>query len=380
MARSDKTHEFVDTNPEIMVETLTALYEDITGMPVLPASPISLFIAWIADAVVQIMAMINHAANQNIPSRAVGKNLDALGELYFDKARPQAKPATVTMRFVISEAQESAVLIPKGTRVAVKSGEVQFATEADMYVEIGTTTATVSAVCLQNGEIANGYLPGQITDIIDPFPYYASCSNITTSDGGADAATDEEYYMLLIESQDAYSTAGAIGAYEYWAKSVNVNIEDVRVTSPNPGEVKLYVLMNDGTKASEEIKTAVQAACSADKVRPLTDHVEVVDPTEILYNINLVYYLKKDSANSAAEIEAGVEAAINNYVIWQSAKLGRDINPSALISEIMKVDGVKRVEVTEPSFTVVADGSGGTTPSVAKAQTITANNGGYEDD
>lgn len=380
MSRLSPPHEFVNTDPEAIEISLTSLYEEITGDTVLPSSPIRLFISWVTDALAQILAMVNYAANQNIPSQAVGINLDALGELYFGKKRPQAVPATVTIRFTISAAQTSAVLIPKGTRIAVSNDDIVFATEADAYVPIGATTATVHAICQTAGENGNGYLPGQVNELVDPFPYYLSCTNTTTSDGGADAATDDEYYALMVASQDAYSTAGAIGSYKYWAKSVSTNIADVVVTSPTAGEVKLYVLMNDGTIASSEVKTAVLAACNADEVRPLTDHVEVLDPTLASYNINLTYYLSRTATQSAAEIQAAVTAAVDRYKAWQAGKLGRDINPSTLIGMLMEVPGVKRVNLTAPVFTVLSDGSDNTTPALASAGTQTVTNGGYEDE
>lgn len=380
MNRLSPPHEFVNTDPEAIEIALTSLYEEVTGDTVLPSSPVRLFISWVTDALAQILAMINHAANQNIPSQAVGENLDALGELYFGKKRPQATPASVTIQFTISEAQTSAVLIPKGTRIAVSNDDIVFATEADAYVPIGDTAVTVHAVCQTAGEAGNGYLPGQVNELVDPFPYFLSCTNVTTSDGGGDAATDDEYYALMVASQDAYSTAGAIGSYKYWAKSVSTNIADVVVTSPTAGEVKLYVLMNDGTIASSEVKTAVLAACNADEVRPLTDHVEVLDPTLASYNINLTYYLSRTATQSAAEIQAAVGLAVERYKAWQSSRLGRDINPSTLIGMLMEVDGVKRVNLTAPVFTVLSDGSDNTTPALASAGTETVTNGGYEDE
>lgn len=380
MNRQSPAHEFVNTDPELIEAALISLYEGITADTVFPSSPVRLFISWVTDAMAQILAMINHAANQNIPSQAVGKNLDALGELYFGKKRPQAKPASVTIRFTISAAQTSSVLIPKGTRIAVSNDDIVFATEADAYVAIGATTVNVHALCQTPGERGNGYLPGQVNELVDPFPYYLKCTNTTTSDGGADAATDDEYYALMVASQDAYSTAGAIGSYKYWAKSVNTNIADVIVTSPSPGQVKLYVLMNDGSIATSEVKTAVLAACNADEVRPLTDHVEVLDPAKTQYNITLTYYINRRATQSAAEIEAAVTAAIERYKAWQAGKLGRDINPSTLISMLMELEGIKRVQLTAPVFTALSDGSDNSTPALAVAQTVTVTNGGYEDE
>ena len=380
MSRLSQPHEFVNTDPEAIEAALISVYESITEDSVTPSSPIRLFVSWLTDVLAQILAMVNHAANQNIPSQAVGENLDALGELYFGKARPAATRAGVTMRFTISAPQASLVLVPKGTRVAVPSDNIIFETEADAYVAIGATTVDVHAVCQTAGKSGNAYLPGQIFELVDPFPYFLSCSNTTTSDGGSDAATDDEYYDLMLASQDAYSTAGAIGTYKYWAASVNTDIADVVVNTPNPGEVKLYVMMNDGTAAGAEVKADVLAACNADNVRPLTDQVAVLDPLPASYNIELTYYISSLSTQTSANIQAAVAAAVDRYKAWQSGKLGRDINPSTLIGMLMQVEGVKRVTLAAPTYTVLSDGSDNTTPQLATVGTVTLTNGGVEDE
>ena len=149
--------------------------------------------------------------------------------------------------------------------------------------------------------------------------------------------------------------------------------------SPVAGTVDLYVLMDDGTIAQTEVKNAVLAACSADTVRPLTDLVSVKDPETVEYDISFTYYIPSDASVSSAEIETAVDAAVKQYVAWQCGKLGRDINPSYLIGLLMQT-GIKRVDLTSPTFTVLKDGSKKDTPQVATVGDITATNGGYEDE
>ena len=178
---------------------------------------------------------------------------------------------------------------------------------------------------------------------------------------------------------DAWSTAGARGAYRYHAKRASTDIGDVLPVRPEAGKVEIYVLMKDGTPANTETKAAVLAACSDDMVRPLTDYVSVEDPDEVSYNITLTYYILRDTSRSAADIQAETAQAVEDYAAWQSAKLGRDINPSELIRRIMSVEGIKRVALTAPAFQALADGSDGVTPELAVLGTVTVTNGGYED-
>ena len=396
-------YKFIPTDPEEIIVWLTAAYEEIMGVTVKPASPHQLFIRWMAKAIVLERVLTNYAANQNIPSRAEGKNLDALAELFHLKKRPQPKAATCKVRFNISEAQEFAVLVPKGTRVTDARKKLVWETLEDVYVDIGSTYVETDVRCQSLGKQGNGYVPGQTDSIIDPFAYFVSCSNVTESDGGADAATDEEFYELLRLSMDAYSCAGARGGYIYWAKQVSTEIADVIAASPTPGVVKLYVLMDDGTIATEEIKKAVLSACNADEVRPLTDFVSVEDPEKVVYNVDITYYIQTDEDTNAAALEMEVAKKVREFTEWQSAKLGRDINPSRLISMLMET-GIKRVVVREPVFTTLRDGSDadianananldddpdftGTdedmkywAPQVAELGTVNIQSGGYEDE
>lgn len=372
-------YQFIPTDTEAVVAQATAVYEKLTGTVVRPGSPERLFIQWMCSILVQERVLTNYVANQNIPSRAEGANLDALAELTNCRPRPEAESAVCTMRFYISQALPSAVLIPAGTRVTDTGGGLVWATSADVYVPIGDTFVDVPVRCQTAGVIGNGYEPGQINTVVDLYDYYDHCENITVSDGGADRATDDEYYELMRASMDAYSCAGARGGYIYWAKQVSTEIADVVANSPTPGVVKIYVLMGGGALAGEEMKGEVLAACSEDEKRPLTDQVFVEDAEVVPYDINFTYYLQTGRTKSAAEITAAVNAAVEKYIAWQHAKLGRDINPDEL-REYLYHTGIKRIELTSPAFTVLRDGKDKTVPQVAVVGTVTITNGGYEDE
>ncbi len=377
----DSEVQFVNPDIDEIIAELTKQYEMTVGITVQRSSPEKLFISWVADVLMQAYVGINYAANQNIPSRAEGENLDALGELFFDHDRPEAQPATVTMRFHISEAQTTSLVIAAGTRVSPASGDPIFETMADALVTIGDTYVDVRCICQIAGEVGNGYTPGQINNLIDPFPYYDHCENVTESEGGSDRATDDEYYNLMVASEDAYSCAGARGAYEYWSKSVSTDIADVIVTSPVPGYVNIYALMNDHSIAGQEIKDAIYAACNDAERRPLTDYVTVADPEVVKYDIDLTYYLSEDSDASTSELQAAIEAAVNEFAAYTAGKIGRDVNPSDLIYRI-RAAGAKRVVVSQPVFTHLEDGikDRAKTPQVALVNAVKLTNGGYEDE
>lgn len=372
-------HQFIPTDTDSIISIAVAMYETLTGTVVHPASPEMQFIRWVCNIIIQERVLNNYTGNQNIPSRAEGENLDALAELTYLRERPDSKAATCKMLFSISEVQDTAILIPAGTRITDANGTLTWETIEDVYVPIGETSVETQARCQTVGVIGNGYAVGQINALVDVYDYYSECKNVTASEGGADRATDDEYYELMRASMDAFSCAGARGGYIYWAKQVSTEIVDVVANSPVPGEVKIYVLMEGGALAGEEMKSKVLAACSEDTKRPLTDHVFVEDAEVVPYDISFTYYLQSGRTRSAAEVAAAVSEAVEQYKAWQCGKLGRDINPDEL-REYLYHTGIKRIELTAPAFTALRDGKNKTVPQVARAGTVTITNGGYEDE
>jgi len=375
----NEEYSFISTDTAALEAELVATYEQMTGRSVSPASPERLFIQWLALILLQERVLNNYTGNQNIPSRAEGRNLDALGELFHDISRPQAKAAVCTMRFTLSAPQQSATLIPKGTRVTDSSSVLVWETIENIYVDAGEMSVEIPVQCQTVGTIGNDYIPGQINTLVDLFPYYATCENVSMSGGGANGATDKEYYELMRLSMDGYSCAGAKGGYIYFAKQASTSIADVVANGPEPGHATLYVLMNDGIIASEEVKKQVLAACSADERRPFTDLVSVEDPEVVPCEIQLTYYLPENGTESPAELQKRVEEAVNQYKQWQCAKLGRDINPSYLIGLLMQT-GVKRVDLTKPVFTALRNGNNNDVPQIASISSTIVMNGGLEHD
>lgn len=363
---------FVETDTEPLLNALILSYELFTGRTLYRGDPARLFIEWLADIIVQERINIDFSAKQNVPRYAEGEYLDSLAELFKDLYRLEPEKAKTTVRFTLSIALEVATIIPAGTRVSA-GGETMFATMEELTIPAGELTGDVAAECLTAGEIGNGFIPGQLNQLIDIFPYYESVENLTESDGGADAESDESFYQRMRESVETFSTAGPRGAYEYWAKTASALIVDARATSPTPGVADIRVLLQGGQLPGEEILKAVEDILSADTVRPMTDQVIVAAPETVAYDIDLTYYTQAGGALSAGVIAENVAAAVEAFKEWQGAKMGRDVNPSRLIELIMQA-GAKRVDVRSPVYSVVADNA------VAFIGETTVVNGGAEDE
>ena len=364
---------FVNTDTETLVTSLIQSYEMFTGRTLYPADPTRLFILWIADIIIQERVIINESAKQNVPRYAEGEYLDSLAEIFKDTYRLEAEAAKTTFRFHLSKALTAPQIVPQGTRVTV-DGKIVFETTVDLYIKAGALFGDVLATCQTVGTVGNGFVPGQITQIIDVYPYYEKVENITTSGGGAEEETDEAFYQRMRESMESFSTAGPAGAYVYHAKTASAQVADVSATSPERGVVDVRVLLKDGELPSEEVLNKVEAALSADKTRPLADYVTVSAPQIVPFRIELTYYIPKPSANSGVVIRAEVEAAIAEFIKWQTQKMGRDINPSYLISLLMKT-GIKRVDLVSPAHVVVDNSE-----VAVLEEPAVINDGGFEDE
>lgn len=343
---------FVDADADEVESYVIGRYEAITGRTLAKGDPVRLFLLTITALIVLLLNKINETGKQNLLRYATGDNLDHLGALVGVERIP-AKAAVTTMRVKLSDELQTATIIPAGTRFTA-GDNVFFALDAPLVIEAGTISADGSATCLTKGELGNGYVVGQLKTLVDPVPYVDSVVNITTSEGGAEVQDDGSYREDIRLAPEHFSTAGPDGAYVYHAKRASSKISDVTVWSPEAGKVEVRPLLAGGELPGEEMLQQVKATLNDKTVRPLTDNISVLAPEQVSYSINLTYYIASDNKAQATAIQNAVNAAVDDYVLWQKSKLGRDINPSELIVRVMAA-GAKRVAVTAPAFTATTD-------------------------
>ena len=361
---------FVDADADEVESYVIGRYESITGRTLAKGDPVRLFLLTIAALIVLLLNKINETGKQNLLRYATGDNLDHLGALVGVERIP-AKAAVTTMRVKLSAELQTATIIPAGTRFTA-GDNVFFALDAPLVIGAGTTSADGSATCLTKGELGNGYIAGQLKTLVDPVPYVDSVANITTSEGGAEVQDDDSYREDIRLAPEHFSTAGPDGADIYHAKRASSKITDVTVWSPEAGKVEVRPLLAGGELPGEEMLQQVKATLNDKTVRPLTDNISVLAPEQVNYSIELTYYIASDNKAQATAIQNAVNAAVDDYVLWQKSKLGRDINPSELIVRVMAA-GAKRVAVTAPAFTATTD----TQVAVCSTKTVTL--GGIED-
>ena len=365
--------EFVDTDTETLVNKLIAGYEETTGRTLYPADPARAFILWLADVIIQERVLINESAKQNLPRYAEGLYLDSLSEIFHNTSRLEPTAARTTLRFYLTNTLAEDFIITD-TMEATVDGEIIFETTEHIIFKAGENFADVSAVCTEAGEIGNGFAPGQVDKLVsDEFLYFSEVANITETAGGSEAEEDTAYYNRMRESEESYTTAGSRGSYIYHAKSVSSQISDVSAESPQPGIVDIRVMLYNGELPDKELLDKVREYLSGDDIRPMTDTVFVSAPDTVEFNIDIKYFISKEKEPSTNEIKRTVALAVENYILWQTSKMGRDINPSYFNAMLME-SGIKRVEINAPVFTKIPKGS----VAVIKEESVTF--GGVEDE
>lgn len=161
---------------------------------------------------------------------------------------------------------------------------------------------------------------------------------------------DDDYRRRIQLAPEAYTTAGSEASYLFHGLSASGQVADVSAQSPLPGVVAVHVLARAGDGVPDAgLLATVEAALSAEKVRPLTDLVSV-NPAEIVpFSVAATLYLFDGPSEDV--VLSAVNQALAAYLA-SSRALGRDITLSGLY-RVLHQEGVQRVALTSPAADVV---------------------------
>lgn len=342
---------FIARDPQAITAEMVAQYEALTQKTLYPAQAERLLIDVIAYRETLVRIGIQEAAKQCLVAYARGPMLDYLGALV-GVVRLPAQPAKTTVRFSVEAALASNLLIPAGTRIESGDGRVAFGTDADAVLNAGQLSIDLAATALEPGIEGNGWQPGQINALLDEFVEAdVQVANLTATAGGIPEEEDERLRESIRLAPEAFSTAGSRLAYRFHAMRAHQSIVDVAVLSPAPVVVKLYPLTLTGLPDAN-LLALVEATCSAEKVRPLTDNVQALAPVRVDYAIT-AKITPFASADAASVLASANEAALA-YKADRAGGLGRDIVPSEIVATL-RVAGCYDVELSVPAKIVLAE-------------------------
>lgn len=364
---------FLHTDGEQIINEMVASYEDATGEILKPAQLERLMINVIAYREVVIRSQVNEAALSNLLAFSRAPVIDFLGQLV-GVSRLLATSAGCTLKMTFEEGHGELV-IASGIRVQSEDGLAIFITESDIILEEGVNEYEVAASATIAGKSGNGYAVGKIVNILDPQPYLLSATNLDVTSGGADEEDDDGLRERIRLAPSAFSNAGSEGSYKYFAKSANPGISDISIPNPTPvpGEVHIYVLMENGVIPGPEVLEQVYNTCNADKVRPLTDTVLVYAPEIIEYEINVDLTLLTGSI--ASEIQDRVSDILEDFANERKQRIGLDIVRSKINQLVMSVPGMYDVDIISPAASITVNYN-----KVAVCTGVTVTIGGYSDE
>lgn len=158
---------------------------------------------------------------------------------------------------------------------------------------------------------------------------------------------DDALRRRAASALEGYPTAGPRGAYEFHALSASGLVKDAAVSSPAPGLVRVAALSHegDGTPSAGTLAD-IEAALNDEKIRPLTDTVEVVAGTVDQYDVTAVIYVEGGPDLESVQLDA--TSAVTRYVRAQHA-LGAYVATSGIAAALHR-PGVRRVWIESPAI------------------------------
>ena len=337
--------QFIERDPQKIVEEMISQYETVTGRTLYPAQVERLIIDLVAYRESMTREAIQDAGKQNLVSFARAPFLDYLGELLGIRRLPGGSSRTL-LRFSFAAPLATNLVIPAGTRAQDSGGAFTFAVVADVTVPAGATTTEVWSATVESGTRANGLAAGQVSVLIDALGVAATVANVSTSYGGT-IAEDDSRFRDRVRLAAERPACGTLAAYRYHAMSARPNLADVGVASDHPGQVRISVLSAEGTPDAGLLE-AVRYQLNRDDVRPLTDQVVVIPAERVPFSIDARLTLY--SGASATDARRQAEERLRDWADQQRRRLGRDLVPSQIIERLQGVQGVYRVELPQPAF------------------------------
>ncbi len=356
-----------------MISDYEQRYQEITGQEIAlhPADEDRIKLMVVAGMYYQLCVIMNENYKMNFLPNMYGDRLKNWAA-NFGFVEDGVRRATVTLRFFASKIQEFAIGIPQGTR-ATAGDSIFFAT--DEYAEIlpGEEYVDVPATCTQDGKAGNEYQAGKIEILVDPVNMIRGVVNVSDSDGGHDAYTDDELRELVLNFPSTYSTAGPEEGYIQLVRQCSDRIVSVRKIEAEEAVVRMCIMCEGGKIPDEDYCEQILQRIKALKCTPDTDKVEIVAPEVIEYELDITYYISEDKKDIAESIKTGVGEAVVSFTEFTQENIGHDINPD-ILTAYTSAAGARRIVIHAPEYTVIRENQ------IAICKLVDVKYGGLEQD
>lgn len=312
------------------------------GIEYVPSESDDLMTAIETDAYEEIFrnTRINNVVKSQLLAFAKNADLDHIGVTRFGVLRLEGSKPYAAFTFGLSTALAYDVTLPDGLQLGDGKGATAKLL-GDLVIAAGATSA-IGTVELQE-YVESSELKTEI--ILTPLPYVLEAVQNENFHDGGDAESDTQYLERIWLSRERKSTAGATSTYEYFARTADARIVDVKVIDSTAGVVNVYLLSETGA-ADQVMIDRVDAALNVETVRPLTDDVQVFSAGIIDLDIvaDIVLY--------DPTYESGVRTLISEELATNTMIFGRSLSMAKLYG-LLDSDQVKDITITAPVEPVV---------------------------
>lgn len=326
-----QTPAFFTVDAESWKARLVGWFEGETNRTLYPMQVEMLLIEALSYALAVLGEEAQMTAEQHLVVTASIEGLVALGPNRSTVRLDEAK-ARVPMRFSLSEVLPVNTVVPAGTRIGAGANNV-FLTLGPAVIAAGSLTADVVAEAAEAGVGGNGFMPGQLSTMLDPVAG-VTATNIATSSGGADAEDPELYRLRLANAFDRISPGGGRGWYRETTMGVSAAIVDVAVIRPQPCFVDIYPLTPAGA-ADATLRDQVKAAFDTREALEIRfgDEVTVKAAVAVPVSCSLTIWLRGETSG-AQSVASGVA---NNVLDDWGQQLGAAVAPGRIEGEVKSV-------------------------------------------
>lgn len=338
---------FIDREPEVIRNEIVAAVEAATGETFPPMSTERILCEQLAYRETLVRIAIQQACLQNLWAYARFPMIDHLAALV-NEGRLPAEAATAPFVLTLPATRGVVSVAPSGTKVRTTDGKVVFALDEDISIAVGALTGAGTGTATATGPSANGYLAGQVSEIVSPLGFTATLSNTATTDGGAISETTEAMRLRVPRTLAKVSGAGPGDAYEALALNASPNVIDARATSPGDGLVEVTVLASYGEPTSGLLAEVLEAL-SSDTQIPLTDEEGLTviggDAVPVVLVLSVTLYHPRPPRTTQDALD-DVETAAVAWVTSRGRRLGYQLPDGPLLKAALAVIEVYQVAVT----------------------------------
>ncbi|TQF71774.1 baseplate J/gp47 family protein [Pseudoalteromonas luteoviolacea] len=336
------------------LERLTRLkqqYQDATGVYPQPTYPETFLLEQIAYEGDLLRQQINYESLQNLLACAVGARLDQYGQ-FMDTPRLPATHATAHVTFKCG-GHTQPFTIPIHTTIRANDNKTEFTLQDAKTVQPEQSSVEAIVMCSAAGTEGNGFLPGEIKQLMQPLAYVQNVINTDTSSGGVDVEQDEAYRARLQLAPAKFSTAGSEDSYLFYTRSAHQDIVDATIESPGPSQIKVTALMKGGQVPNAVMQQRILDTLTDKKVRPIGDRVTLSLPEPVPYSVELTLQFNSNQSVMTSVSEQSAKEKVGTITRHWQEQLGRDIVPEELIAACQTLPGVYRVTTTLPHTTLM---------------------------